>query len=91
MADRTIQLEFVGGPFDGHTQSFSPPLSELGSTVALPVNDNVFRMLAGRRRGPACESRNVALYELYRRNGEWRYYFVSTRPAVELNLEAWRV
>jgi hypothetical protein len=57
----------------------------------LPVNDNVFRMLAGRRRGPAVESRNVALYELYHRNGQWRYYFVSTRPAAELNLEAWRV
>lgn len=91
MAERSIQLEFVGGPFDGHSQSFSPPLCELGSTVALPINDNVFRMLAGRRRGPASESRNVALYELFGREGRWRYYFVGTRPAVELNLEAWRV
>lgn len=91
MAERSIQLEFIGGPFDGHSQSFSPPLGELGSTVALPVNDNVFRMLDGRRRGPAVASRNVALYELHHRGGCWRYYFMATRPAAELNLETWRV
>lgn len=91
MVERSIQLEFVGGPFDGHTQAFSPPLNELGSTVALPVNENVFRMLDGRRRGPAVASRNVALYELYHRNGTWRYYFTGTRRAAELNLQTWRV
>ena len=40
------------------------------STLALPVNENVFRMLEGEETGPACACPTVALYELYDLPGE---------------------
>ena len=65
MIRREVKIEFIGGPFDGHTQSvFAPPASSK-STLALPVNENVFRMLDGKESGPASPSPTVALYELY--------------------------
>lgn len=90
MKEPQIVVEFVGGPFDGHSQQVTTAESELASTVALPVNDNVFRMLEGRLRGPVRPSRTVALYELYHDQG-WRYYFLGSRLPQELHLENWRV
>ena len=85
-----VLLEFVGGPFDGHHQTISVPAEELAQTVALPVNDNVFRMLEGKLRGPAQPSRTVALYELSHHAG-WQYRFLGSRRAAEFNLESWQV
>lgn len=90
MKQTQIFVEFVGGPFDGHSQSLAASEDELATTVALPVNDNVFRMLEGKLRGPARPSRTVALYVLSR-DGNWRYHFLGSRMASELNLEDWRV
>ena len=90
MKDTSIHVEFIGGPFDGHSQSIAATWDELASTVALPVNENVFRMLAGKTRGPARPSKTVAIYEL-RNDGEWKYYFLGSRSAAELHLESWQV
>jgi len=86
-----IRLEFVGGPFDGHEQDFEAPLNHLASTVALPVNDNVFRMLHGQHRGPAVPTRSVALYELRQALRGWKFFFLETRRAAELNLARWEI
>jgi hypothetical protein len=91
MKQAQILVEFIGGPFDGHSQALSASSEELASTVALPVNDNVFRMLHGKLRGPARPSRTVALYELRRDEEAWKYYFLGSRMAAELNLENWQV
>ena len=90
MTESQIPVEFMGGPLDGYVQAFAATLDELAPTVALPVNENVFRMLAGKLRRPAQPSRTVALYEL-RFAGGWRYHFLGSRRAAELNLEHWRV
>ena len=37
-APSSIQLSFVGGPFDGFTQSVAAGRSELPEAVALPLN-----------------------------------------------------
>jgi len=85
-----IPVEFIGGPFDGHRQVVAVPLEDLATPVALPINENVFRMLDGQGRGPAAPSQTVALYELRTDNGG-RYFYLGSRPAVEFNLENWLV
>lgn len=91
MMEETIELEFVGGPFDGYTQFFAAPLSDLARRVALPVNENVFLMLDGKSRGPAAPSRTVAIYDLQSDEGHYRYVFRNARLASELNLGSWQV
>jgi hypothetical protein len=90
MKTTTIAIEFIGGPFDGHMQSVSATPDELLPSVALPVNENVLRMLDGQARGPARPTRTVAFYELQHDNG-WRYCFVQSKRAAEFDLEGWLV
>ena len=93
MSRQEVRIEFIGGPFDGHTQTIFAPPASYNSTLALPVNENVFRMLEGKETGPACVSPTVALYELRDRydDGERQYRYVGTRPAAEFGLHDWRV
>ena len=87
------RIEFIGGPFDGHMQTIFAPPASYKSTLALPVNENVFRMLEGKDAGPARLSPTVALYELYdlQEDGERQYRYIGTRPAAEFGLQGWRV
>ena len=85
-----IRIEFIGGPFDGHEQTIFTPPKSYKNTLALPVNENVFRMLEGRETGPARLSPTVALYEL-RGDDEQKYCYVGTRPAAEFGLHEWKV
>ena len=91
MDEESIQLEFVGGPFDGYVQVFMTAASDLAKRVALPVNENVFLMLDGKSRGPAAPSRTVAIYDLQDKDGDVQYQFMGTRLAAELNLGSWCV
>lgn len=83
-------VEFIGGPFDGHRQSVNAPLHGNGGRLALPVNDNVFRMLAGIDVGPARRTPTVAIYELSPIDDS-RYHFICSRPAAEFGLQDWKV
>jgi hypothetical protein len=85
-----IRIEFIGGPFDGHEQTIFAPPKSYKNTLALPVNENVFRMLEGRETGPALLSPTVALYELGG-EGERQYRYIGTRPAAEFGLHDWKV
>ena len=91
MSYRTeIEVEFIGGPFDGHSQRVPDRASDLAATVALPVNENVFRMLDGKARGPVRPLRGVALYE-HDPDDDGRYVYVGSCPASQLHLDNWRV
>lgn len=83
-------VEFIGGPFDGHRQSVNSPLHGNGGRLALPVNENVFRMLAGKDVGPARRTPTVAVYELNAED-DCQYQFVCSRPAAEFGLQDWKV
>jgi hypothetical protein len=83
-------VEFIGGPFDGHSLYVSDMADGLATTVALPVNENVFRMLDGEDRGPAQPCRTAALYRLQGYD-QGRYRFLRSCRAAELNYEAWQV
>ena len=85
-----LSIEFIGGPFDGHRQTVIAPLHGAGGRLALPVNENVFRMLEGAVVGPARRTPTVAVYELHR-DDECQYRFVGSRPAAEFGLEDWKV
>jgi hypothetical protein len=82
-------LEFIGGPLDGYTYTASFPLSELVDTMAMPVNQNVVRMLGGAPKGEKAPATSVALYELVRRGGAWRYDYLGAASAEQFQLESW--
>jgi hypothetical protein len=94
MIRQEVRIEFIGGPFDGHSQAVHALPASYRSTLALPVNENVFRMLEGRETGPARLSPTVALYELdddLHIDGERQYRYLGTRPAAEFGLQGWKV
>lgn len=83
-------IEFIGGPFDGHSLDVSDIVEGLATTVALPVNENVFRMLDGQERGPARPCRTAALYRLQGYE-DGRYHYLRSCRTSELNYAAWQV
>ncbi len=84
-------FEFVGGPLDGHRQPFNKPMDEMANNVVIPINENVFRMLDGRPRGPAVPSSRVAFYERKFKNGECQFVFLGECPSAAFSAENWSV
>ena len=87
MAATPYEIEFIGGPFDGHRQTVSIPVASLADTVALPVSRNIFRLLAGQSSMPGDAATSIAIYELEELHGRQRYYFLgatsSSQPFAE--------
>lgn len=73
MAKKSNLLEFIGGPLDGFSQTFSATLDELPNAVAIPLNAAAGRIF-GLRRG-MCHTKTVAIYELNRQEQVARYAF----------------
>ena len=75
---RTREVEFLGGPLDGHRQAMHR--EQRHTVIAIPINPNVFRLLSGRqrtrRKSPAS---SVAIYQLKNSAGVYRYHFVETK------------
>ena len=87
MASTPYEIEFIGGPFDGHRQTVSIPVASLADTVALPVSRNIFRLLSGCNSVPGEAATSIAIYELEELHGQQRYYFLgatsSSQPFAE--------
>ena len=87
MASTPYEIEFIGGPFDGHRQTVSIPVTSLADTVALPVSRNIFRLLSGCNSVPGESTTSIAIYELEALHGKQRYYFLgatsSSQPFAE--------
>jgi hypothetical protein len=89
MNHRTIKIQFVGGPYDGHKQAFTdPPILE---RLALPVNKNTLPLLKGKKLGSPSSTSTVARYELRRIENGWQYHFVEAVSAEEIDLEAFQL
>lgn len=84
-------IEFIGGPLDGYDYRASLPDEGLGDVVALPINQNVVRMLNGEGRGEVTGPSSVALYELDRQDEALRYQFVVAGAPTEFELMGWKV
>lgn len=79
MSHHLYAVEFVHGPFDGHKLVVTvEPEEALADSVALPVNENVFRAMEGREQAPHAPVTSVAIYLLDKSPGSYpcRYYFI---------------
>jgi len=83
-------IEFVGGPFDGHKEIVAVDPELLAGMLALPVNENAFRVIDGehaRRKEPPT---SVAVYHRTYDRGVWRYCFLgAASPAYATQEHAW--
>lgn len=77
------KVRFHFGPYDGHVQN-SPSPDTLAETVALPVNNNIFRMLRGLPPLGNPPTTSIAFYELDREGGELVYLFVGAASPEEV-------
>ena len=85
---RYLDIEFIGGPYDGHKEpSFTPPI-HLPAELVWFVCEDAFRLLDGKDHRPGGSFTSVALYELELANGARRYRFVRTIPVRELTFHA---
>lgn len=67
------ELEFFGGPFDGHRENLDA--GRPADQLAWPVCDEVFKLLSGRPTKNAGTVTSVAIYELEVDDGLFRYDF----------------
>jgi len=72
---RFLEIEFIGGPYDGHKQTCIKRPIHLPADVVWFVCEDVFRLLDGQDRRPGGSITSVALYELDLRNGAFLYRF----------------
>lgn len=81
------EVEFVGGPFDGHRQYVSIPPETLAAKVGLPVSQNVFRLFDGRSAKPNLPTTSIAVYQLSQGCGTPRYHFLGATAPAESSAE----
>lgn len=74
-------VEFIGGPFDGHSLTIDASRRELIPLATFAVNRNVLRMLIGRTPGGVAPITSIALYRLERSGDIARYRFLHAERA----------
>ncbi len=88
MTPRIVQIQFVGGPYDGHVQAFGDP--GLLNHLSLPVSENILPLLKGEMLGPSTPINSLARYALRKVGDDWQYQFVELMSAKEFDFEAMR-
>jgi hypothetical protein len=88
MPSRIVQIQFVGGPYDGHVQAFGDP--GLLNHLSLPVSENMLPLLKGEKLGPSTPINSLARYALRQVVDDWQYQFVELISAREFDFEAMR-
>ena len=88
MPHRTIQIEFINGPFDGHSQAFTDP--PILKRIAVPVTENTLPLLEDKPLGPPSPITTVARYELRQAATGFEYHFVEAVAMKESDLEGIR-
>ena len=73
---RFIEIEFIGGPFDGLKELCVTQPIQLRTDVVWLVCEDAFRQLDGKDHRPGGSITSVALYELEIWNFACRYRFV---------------
>ncbi len=75
MSAHRYQVEFHGGPLDGHFQTITVPVEELNEIATFPINRNLFRLLGRRPGGKPHPVTSVAVYRLECSAGNCCYRF----------------
>ncbi|HEV3022916.1 MAG TPA: hypothetical protein VGX76_10625 [Pirellulales bacterium] len=70
------EVEFIGGPFDGHRQPISIPPTALASMAAFPISRNIFHLFDNEADEPAAPTTSLAIYELAVVEDQPRYHFL---------------
>jgi hypothetical protein len=78
MRSLLYQVEFIGGPFDGHRQPISIPLTALAAMAAFPISRNIFHLFDGVSREPDAPTTSLAIYELAVVDEQPRYHFLGS-------------
>ena len=85
---RLLNIEFVGGPYDGHVETFHTCARLLPSEVTWLVGADAFRVLHGDGRDLNTDPRrlltSVALYARETANDTFRYRFVGAISSQQL-------
>ena len=78
-------IEFIGGPYDGHTQ---PCLTRvhLPAEVAWLVCEDAFRLLDGKDSRPRGSIASIAIYKLDDGDGSLQYRFARAMSVRELTI-----
>tara|TARA_R110002049_G_scaffold288534_2_gene471133 strand:+ start:24888 stop:25166 length:279 start_codon:yes stop_codon:yes gene_type:complete len=84
---RVREVEFVGGPLDGYRQGIRLSKKHRRGVIAIPVNNNMYRMLEGIPRESELPASSFAFYELQKHKGDYRYRFVAAKSPKELDLQ----
>jgi hypothetical protein len=87
MNEAATLVEFIGGPCDGYNMTMQP---ELPRAVAIPLNQNVFRVLGGQKSGPPLPCETIAFYKLANPE-DGRYRFLGACRTSDLNVKDWAV
>jgi hypothetical protein len=72
-----FQVEFIGGPYDGHRQTCLFEHMQLPPNVIWPVCDDAFAQLKGTIHCQTGTITSIALYELEWKSGVVRYRFIA--------------
>jgi hypothetical protein len=88
MTHGIVEIQFIGGPYDGHRQPFTDP--PIIMRLTLPVNENMLPLLEGKEPGPPTPTLTFARYALRKVEGGWQYHFVESVSTKEIDLEAIR-
>ncbi len=76
MLRNCYNIEFIGGPYDGHVETSDCRPIHLAVDVVFLVCENALRLLNGTEPRPGRSRTSVALYELQQINGNLRHQFV---------------
>lgn len=66
------------------------PLNELAEIVALPVSQDIFRLLDGETRGPGAPITSVAVYQLEASGSRRRHRFVGAASPMLFDMQSAR-
>lgn len=64
MSVQRTEVEFIGGPLDGHRQCLTLSAGELNCIASFPISRNLFRLMGRRPGGKPHPVTSVALYRL---------------------------
>lgn len=81
-----LNVEFIGGPFDGHHQACLVTSEKLPSHVIRLVCDDAFQQLEETAKVQAKKLTSVALYGLDRQSDSKRYLFTKSISFTEFNV-----
>jgi hypothetical protein len=81
------EVQFIGGPLDGHTHLFTHAPEQLPSLATLAISPDVIRVVTGAQRKVFSSPTSTAVYCLDQDGDTSRYYHVASIAVQEHQLD----